>query len=278
MKVFNLDLQKEYNTQGGVLTALLADMPYDRGDGTWKRPAVIVVPGGGYAYASKREAEPIAFEFLSLGFHTFILNYLCGGENGAPYPEQLIELASSVDYVRKHAEEFFVNPDEIFVVGFSAGGHLTGNLAVEYATVSEKAGKELDCKPTGVGLCYPVITEIGHRGSFTNLLYGYSDEAKAELLKTLELHKSVTENTPPAFLWAMAKDDAVKVENNVLLYAQACAEKGIDFELHIYPEGFHGSSTGRAEINVGNPACLKRTLTWTDDCAKFFRLYCQEEF
>ncbi len=278
MKVFDLDLQKEYGTQGGTLTALLAEQPFDRGGEDWKRPAVVVVPGGGYAYASKREAEPIAFEFLSLGFHTFILNYLCGGENGAPYPEQLIELASSVDYIKKHAQELRINPDEIFVVGFSAGGHLTGNLAIEYATVSQKAGKELDCKPTGVGLCYPVITERGHRGSFNNLLYGYSDEAREELLKTLELHKGVTEETPPAFLWAMAKDDAVKVQDNILPYAQACAEKGVEFELHIYPEGFHGSSTGRAEINAGNQACLKRTLTWTDDCAKFFRLYCKEEF
>ncbi|MBQ8323389.1 MAG: alpha/beta hydrolase [Clostridia bacterium] len=278
MKVFTVDLEKEYGTQGGELDCLLADEPYDGNDESWARPAVIVVPGGAYAHVSKREGEPIAFEFLSLGFHAFVLRYVVGGENGLPYPEQLIELGASVDYLKKHAKELRVNPDEIFVVGFSAGGHLTGDLAVEYASVSEKAGKTLDCKPAGVGLCYPVITERGHKGSFDNLLYGYSDEAKTELLKTLELHKGVTEDTPPAFLWAMAKDDAVKVQDNVLLYAQACAEKNVDFELHIYPEGFHGSSTGRAEINAGNPSCLKRTLPWTDDCASFFRLYCKEEF
>ena len=278
MKVFSLELSKEYGLKGGCLQGYLVDVPFNVDDGTWRRPAVIIAPGGGYTDVSKREGEPIALEFLSLGFHAFVLEYAVAGENGYPYPEQLTELAAAVDYVRKNAKEFRVNSEEIFVVGASAGGHLVGNLAVEYESVSRLSGRKLDCRPTGIGICYPVVTYEGHRGSFDSLLYGYSEEEKTKLLKRLELHEAITETSPPAFLWAMAKDRGVKVDKNVLRYAQACAEHDVDFELHVYPQGHHGSSTGRLEINLNKQAYLRKTLSWTDDCATFFRLYCIEEF
>ena len=172
MKVAKINLKDEYAfLQGGTLDCLLAEYPFENeNNGNWKRPAVIVVPGGGYHFVSKREGDPIALEFLSRGFHAFVLTYLISSD-GVRYPEQLLELASAVDYVRKNAEKMDVNPDEIFVVGFSAGGHLTGNLAIEYQSASAKAGVTLDCKPTAVGLAYPVISQKhGHCGSYDNLL------------------------------------------------------------------------------------------------------------
>ena len=74
MKCFEIDLQKEYGTQGGVLECLVWDKPVDVVE-NWKRPALIVVPGGGYGKVSRREAEPVAFAFMAKGFQTFILNY-----------------------------------------------------------------------------------------------------------------------------------------------------------------------------------------------------------
>lgn len=284
MKAYSVDLAKEYALKGGNLECLVAEFPWDAPEQApnWKRPAVVVVPGGGYSMVSKREAEPIAFAFLNRGFHAFILTYTVAGEAGEPYPEQLLEVASAVDYVRKHAEELKVNPKEIFVVGFSAGGHLTGNLAVEHQNVSEKYGKPLDCKPTAVGLCYPVISKIhGHQYSYEQLLYGYSEEAQAELLKTLNLNESVSEQTPPAFIWATATDKAVPPDN-ALRYAMALDKQGIDYELHIYPRCGHGVSTADLEINYSNDVetdkQLKRISRWTDDCADFFRLYIEERF
>ena len=281
MKTYQIDLKKEYGLAGGTLDCMIADC-VDRGKAeTWKRPAVIVVPGGGYGcVCNDREGEAIALEFLARGFHAFILNYEVGGENGIPYPEQLLEEAAAVDYVRKHAKEFTVNEKEIFAVGFSAGGHLVGNLAVEHQTVSQKYGKPLDCKPTAVGLCYPVISsKHGHMGSFENLLYGYSDEAKEELLKTLNLDEAVSEYTPPAFIWATAEDTVVPPDN-AIRYALALDRQGIGYELHIYPKADHGLATAKEEINIFNFK-LKHQYTraqkWLDDCASFFRIYCEEE-
>ncbi len=275
MRAFKVALKEEYSfLQGGELAALLMDVPMDDGQG-WKRPAVIVVPGGGYSYCSLREGEPVSTAFMAKGYQTFVLTYLCRAQN-ARYPEQLLELASAVDYVRKHAEEFNVNPDEIFVVGFSAGGHLTANLAVDHQNVEKKAGVALDCKPTAIGLSYPVISKIhGHQASYDNLLNGYSEEEKQTLLKGLNLDEMVNEQTPPAFVWTTA-EDAVVPTDNAIRYALALDKAGICYELHVYPHGGHGLSTGSLEINVDIPA-LKRMCRWVEDCNLFFRDFVVEK-
>ena len=72
MKTFNINLKQEYDKlAGGFLDCMLVDWLglEIAGYETWKRPAVIVVPGGGYGCVCKdREGEAIALEFLSRGF------------------------------------------------------------------------------------------------------------------------------------------------------------------------------------------------------------------
>ena len=280
MKTYQIDLKKEYGLAGGTLDCMIADCVWRRENYEWKRPAVIVVPGGGYGcVCNDREGEAIALEFLARGFHAFVLNYEVGGENGLPYPEQLLEEAAAVDYVKKHAKEFNVNEKEVFAVGFSAGGHLVANLAVEHHTASQKYGKPLDCKPTAVGLGYPVISsKHGHIGSYQNLLCGYSDEAKEELLKTLNLDEAVSEYTSPAFVWATAEDTVVPPDN-AIRFALALDRKRIPYELHIYPKGDHGLATAKEEINIYGKFTQQhlRAQKWLEDCASFFRMYCDEE-
>jgi acetyl esterase/lipase len=279
MKAYNVELKKEYpNLSGGILECMVMEYPWD-GENTigWKRPALVVVPGGAYAMTSEREGAPIASEFFARGFQTFVLKYVVAAEGGVPYPEQLLELAAAVDYIKKHAEELHVNPNEVFAVGFSAGGHLTANLAVDHCNIFEKFGMDLDCKPTAVGLSYPVIScKYGHCASFENLLCGYTDEAKEELAKTLDLDEMVTAQTAPSFVWATANDAVVPAENT-LRYALALAKEKVPYELHAYPNGPHGLATCRFEINHGSDG-MERVAKWIDDCAAFFRSYTVEKF
>lgn len=269
-------LQEEYGLQGGELETICMEYPWDAQNVAWRRPAVVVVPGGAYSMVSKREAEPIANAFLARGFQTFVLTYLCQPQ-GAAYPEQLMELGCAVDYVKKHAEKYGVNPEEIFVVGFSAGGHLACNLAVDYASVSEKVGREIDAKPTAAGLAYPVISNrYGYAGTHENLLYPYTEEAKEELLKVLNLDEVVTEQTVPCFLWTTACDALVPAENT-LQFALALAKHNVPYEVHIYPFGAHGGANCSFEINP-QEAFLRRNAKWLDDCSAFFRIFCEEQY
>ncbi len=262
--------------QGGTLKCRLVEGIWDKEREDWRRPALIVVPGGGYRFTNQDEAEPVSTAFTAKGFQTFIVDYLCCEQN-VRYPEQLLELSAAVDYVRKHAKELCVNPDEIFVIGFSAGGHLTGNLAVAHQNVEKLAGVALDCKPTAVGLCYAVTScRYGHEGSHRNLLTGYSEVEKEKLVNEVNLDELVSANTPPAFLWTTAEDVDVPCENS-LRYALALAKRNIPYELHVYPRGPHGLSTANKEFRSPR-SDLSRIARWVDDCSAFFHLYTEEAY
>lgn len=268
MNTATINLKDFYNVKGGVLNATYMDSPWDDPKAPFIRPAVIVVPGGAYWMVSVREGEPIANYYMYAGFQVFVLHYLCAPDN-ISYPEQLYELASAVDYVKKNAEKFHVDPDKVFCVGGSAGGHLTANLAVEY----QKADKDLgtDSKPTAVCLCYPVISaDCGHVDSYNNLLTTYDEKEKQKLTKHLSLDKLVTPLTPPCFIWTTAEDDCVPPLNS-LVFATALSLNKVKFELHVYPSGHHGTSSCSTEINAYKPF-LKKNSQWLNDSADFFKL------
>ncbi len=276
MRCISISLKDEYKLQGGELTCLIADCPLDGEHPEWRRPALIAVPGGNYDWCYQHEGEPFATCFLGKGFQTFILKYATSGD-GVHYPEQLLELACAVDYVKKHAKELHVNPNEVFVEGNSAGGHLVANLAVDYQYARELRGENLDCRPTAVALSYPVITtKAGYAGSHNSLLVGCTEAEKEQYMQRLELDELVTKNTPPAFIWATAEDQLVPAEN-AMRFASALARNGVPYELHIYPHGWHGLSVCNAEV-CGQEPYLKKNAQWLDNCADFFREYTEERF
>ncbi len=90
------------------------------------RPAIIVMPGGAYAFLSDTEAEPVALTFLKEGYNTFVLRYSVG--DACTYPEILEEVSLAIWQVRSHAKEWYTNPEAIVVMGFSAGACLAAML------------------------------------------------------------------------------------------------------------------------------------------------------
>lgn len=261
MKHDIIELNKHYNVQGGQLISYTMDLPFDS-EVEWSRPALIVVPGGAYWYVSKREWEPIVMEFVARGFNVFALNYMCAPTR---YPEQLLELACSVDYVKNHADYYSVDAKRVFAVGFSAGGHLVANLSVNNGAVDKYYDGKLNYKLTASGLSYPVISpEYGHCDSFKNLLADNYDA----LIDEVTLDKQVNSDTCPSFVWSTFQDDCVPCQN-ALHYALALKEHNITAELHVYPYGVHGLSACSVEINQPQD-CLAKNVQWLDDCADFF--------
>lgn len=206
-----------------------------------KRPMILMCPGGGYEWTSDREAEPLAMQFLSMGFHAAVLRYSTAP---AVYPTALLEAAQAMNLIHEYADEWKVDTERIVVQGCSAGGHLAASLGVFWHEpwLAEKVGvKNEMLRPAAMLLCYPVITsgEYAHRGSFDALLKGQNT---AELLERVSLEKQVTEHTPKAFLWHTWTDESVPVENS-LLFIQALRKYRIPTEFHMYPVGGHGLST-----------------------------------
>ena len=247
-------------TLGGYANATLTPMCFSNPEALAFSPrrAVIVCPGGGYHHLSPREAEPIAAQFLAAGYAAFILHYSVG-ENASDF-RPLKQLALAIRHVRENAEKYSVDPDYVFVCGFSAGGHLCASSGILWNApvldeIAEGAPREI-VRPTGMILGYPVISagEFGHRGSFCNLC-GKEDPTDAEL-NAFSLEKHVTASTPPAFIWHTFTDKAVPVQNSLLL-AGAMTAAGVHFELHVFPKGPHGLSLCNELTALDHPTLIQ---------------------
>lgn len=252
----------QYPCAGDFLPNLTAYLHDDGGI----RPAMLVVPGGGYAMVSPTEGEIVAEKFFEAGYQAFVLTYTTNTFRIAPLEKQpLKDISRAVRHIRGNAGELRVQGDRIACCGFSAGAHLIGSLAVHYgdSELLEEPWQEVSNRPDAVLLCYPVITsgEKAHRDSF-NLLLG--ENASEEYLAWASLENHVTKDTPPAFLWQTLTDELVPVENSIL-YAKACRAAGVPCELHLFMEGGHGMSLANedwADNNIGEGSLYTMTQQW----------------
>ena len=176
---------------------------------TWyKLPAIIVLPGGGYAEHAAHEAEPIAQYYNSKGFHAFVLRYRLLPNL---YPSALCDVQALIKYLRAHSDELRVDPDKIFVIGFSAGGHLAALSAVsDDICQTNTLIDTFSCKPSGVLLGYPVITA-------EHICVKKNCGNKEELYDKLSIDKQIYCDTPKMFIWHTSDDNVVDVSHSLKL-------------------------------------------------------------
>lgn len=235
----------------------------------WKRPCLLICPGGGYGMCSQRESEVIGLHFLPEGFNVFVLTYSVAPNR---FPTQIREVAAAMELIYANAQEWNCDTEKIAIMGFSAGGH----LAAHYSTMFDcKEVREVFPESKSVNasvLCYPVISgdfSFTHQGSILNLL-GREPENKAEE-DYFSCERNVKSSTPPAFIWHTAEDGCVPVKNS-LVYASALAEHNVPVELHIYPFGGHGLSTCDKHTIDNMTNIIAYDSAWLDSVKKWFRL------
>lgn len=265
-KVINIDV--DYQAMGvepsprqTTLTTYILDDRNINDSLLKSRPAVIVCPGGGYAGTSPREAEPIAMKYCAAGYHAFVLDY---SVSPAGWPAAICELSKAVAYVREISAEHNIDPNKIFVCGFSAGGHLAASLGVHWNhpdVIKYSDIKNGENKPNGIILGYPVITgnlDITDKGTINTFIGG-----REEVKPLASLENYVSEDTPQTFIWHTFSDNAVPVVNS-LLFANALEKHKVKFEMHIYPDGVHGLSLGDISVAPNESIIVSAVQNWID--------------
>ncbi len=232
---------------------------------TTPRPALIILPGGGYHHVSMREGEPIALSFLSLGFNCFVLDY-----SVAPhaYPQSLQEVAALTDLIHRNATAWNIDTEKLVICGFSAGGH----LAASYCTIRNRpeVTEFIEPKPLCAAILGYAVTSSQvpnyHGNSYRNLL-GTKNPTQ-EQLEAHSLERFVSkELTPPTFLWHTSEDRAVPVAST-LRYGEALAAAEIPFEIHVFPTGRHGMSTADVQTVHDYDTSESRYISQWVDLAK----------
>lgn len=238
----------------------------------FKKKAILVIPGGGYGcVCSEREGEPIALAFLPYGYNAFVLHYSVNGEK--TFPAQLKQASLAIKHIKDNAEEYGIDKEEVFAVGFSAGGHLCASLGTMWD--KKEIYEDIDMpigynKPKGIILAYPVVSgvrEYSHKGSFKNLFS--SENPTKEQLEESSIELNVSEKSVPAYILHAANDSAVPVENSLLL-AMEYSKYKIPFEMHIYKRGDHGFALANEITWDGNEEFIqKANEKWIENAARW---------
>jgi acetyl esterase/lipase len=216
-----------------------AMIPYwpapDKANGT----AVVIFPGGGYVrLAINHEGHDIAKWFAARGVAAFVVKYRMQ-EYGFPAP--LLDGLRAVRQVRKHADDWGVDPAKVGVIGFSAGGHLAASVATRFDftfALDDPLG-DISARPDFAILGYPVIALYGsdaHAGSRKALL---GDNPEPNKVHDNSLQFQVTDKVPPVFMLHGIGDQSVPVGNSLAFFTEV-QKHNKQSELHIYQTSIHG--------------------------------------
>lgn len=226
----------------GILPTLTVYQPASNPTGT----AVVICPGGGYEHlAADWEGTLVAQWFNQHHVAAFVLQYRHGQDHG--YPQPIDDGRRAMRWVRAHADMYHLAKNRIGIMGFSAGGHLASTVSTHFGAstaVSKDAIAKVSARPDFTILAYPVVTMkkgLTHMGSRENLLGAHPSKA---LVVRLSNETQVTDQTPPAFVYATDADTTVPPENSVDYYL-ALHRHHVPAELHVFREGGHGTGLGQ---------------------------------
>ncbi len=193
--------------------------------------AVVGCPGGGYSHLSmQNEGHDWAEFFNRQGIAYFVLTYrMPHGDRTIPVGDA----CQAVRTVRDSAAQWSINPRDVGIMGFSAGGHLASTVST-HAQWAER--------PDFTILFYPVISMVEsetHRGSLDNFLG--QDKKNKDIVRQFSNHRAVRRHlTPPAIILMANDDRAVPPVTNGIAYYSAMRKAGNHCTLHVYDSGGHG--------------------------------------
>ena len=194
--------------------------------------AVVGCPGGGYTGLSmQNEGHDWAEYFNRQGIAYFVLTYrMPKGDRQLP----ISDAEKAMTTVRDSANVWDINPSDVGIMGFSAGGHLASTISTH---------SEFAARPNFSILFYPVISmneKESHKGSCFNFL-GMEGQKDGKLVKQYSNQHAVRRHlTPPAIILTANDDRTVPPVTNGVAYYSAMRRQGNDCALYVYPTGGHG--------------------------------------
>ena len=196
--------------------------------------AVMICPGGAFAFRSmQNEGYDIADMLVPMGYQCFIVNYRIN-----PYSMQAsaTDLQRAIRYVKAHAEDYRINPENIALVGFSAGGILNGEVLLNWRDLTNGTALDSSYRPDELDNVPVSACAVG-------MIYSFYGRLSVSMNNVETLRAA---NLPPAFYcWGTRDGFAGQFTQN----SNAVKEAGVRVETKVlqgYPHGY--GSGGNASI------------------------------
>ena len=211
-----------------------------------RRPALVLIHGGGWHKGDKTKFRPLATRLAERGYVVAAIEYRLADE--APFPAAMHDCNAAVRFLRAHAREYQLDPRRIGAIGGSAGGHLAGLMA-SAGTHPELQGEGgYPDRPSKIQAAIVMAgpmemltgsvaerARTGQNSNSNSWLRGTVDQ-KPALYGLADACAQIDQNTCP-ILFMMGEFD--KPERN-----QASRDKlqalGIDTGVKVYQDGKHG--------------------------------------
>jgi len=247
-------------------------MDYYAARGQGIHPAAIIIHGGGYQRGnSKSGSEAYCADFLApAGYAVFSINYRLAPK--FPYPKMVYDVERSVRYIRHNAKRWDVDPNEIALVGGSAGGFLSNMVGLLNAAGDPAAKDPIDRESASV----QAVVTLFAQSSFATVplnkdVHALLDplieqKGEQEALKEASPITYVTKDAPPFLLIQGDQDEYIPFSEDTNLQ-EALRKVGVRCDIIRIPGGKHG--TGNWHTLPGVPPWEREMVEWLN--ARFDR-------
>ena len=233
--------------------------------------AMLALPGGAYRFLSPLSGADYGRFFSRRGITVISVNFRLGpqGFDGRAF---CMDAFAAADLALRRAAEWNLDPDELGVIGTSAGGHLAGMLATGAATAflepdvdsPWRSRLSIDWRPSFIIYCYAVLSlepPLWHGETAQHFLGAQVLDPQAQQrcspLRHIDRHHG------RAFLWHTAQDTEVSLTHTLDAYGKLRAA-GVPAELHAYAKGPHALGLAQ-DLKDGS------SLYWADEAVRWIR-------
>lgn len=192
-----------------------------------RKTALLFIHGGGFTTGNKKAMNGFAKLFAQGGFVSASINYRLAPKH--PYPAARNDVTDALDWLKARAEMYQFNENKIVAIGYSAGGTLALNLALD-GTLKLAAGVSV----AGATDLAILISQTPHR-RLKRDLRGYLANTNPHDASPIF---QVSKHSAPIFLFHGDKDHLVPVSESVAL-ANKLKLLEVPMLLRVFPDAGH---------------------------------------
>lgn len=170
-----------------------------------KKPAVIMMHGGGWRSGDRSLIYPLAYYISQHGYIALTIEYRLSPE--AKYPAAVDDINSALQWVRQNARENGIDLNKFALLGCSSGAQMAGLIGLKYGSYQDSAGKKQKLIKAIVNIdgimdftsaeARKYEDDPSKKITSAGAWFGGSFNEKPELWKDASPIYYVTENSPP---------------------------------------------------------------------------------
>lgn len=190
-----------------------------------KRPAILIVHGGGWEGGNPSWAFNEAIHFKDLGMVSIAAQYRLTNSHDITAVESMADIRDLIMWMRINSDSLGIQPDSIAAYGWSAGGHLISSSAIFCDSITELG---INSIPNSMILISPAVSLPKNNNGWEYRMFG-----NKTTISSANPVEHVREGLPPTII-LQGRDDSVTPLSGAQLFHDKMQANGNYCEIWIY--------------------------------------------